>query len=72
MTILKKGDQILDFSIDIENHVLEYFTSLYATENVCEQNDLIDKVIPKIVSTNEMLCLPISHHLMKLRMLFSQ
>lgn len=50
MSSLIKGDQILNSNAEAENHVLEYYTSLYATENDCVSTDIIAKVIPEIVS----------------------
>lgn len=50
MYVLKSGDQFLDKQEDIENHVVHYFSSLYASENSCAENDLVDKVIPSLVT----------------------
>lgn len=47
MTLLKKDDDILVDSDAIEQHVLSYFSSLYAAENECIPNELIAKVVPK-------------------------
>lgn len=49
MPVTRSDDIILDNQIDIEHHVLIYYTNLYAFENVCARTDLIDKAIPKTV-----------------------
>lgn len=53
MSILKKDGQILDNAEAIENHVLHYFSSLYASENICVDNDLVDNLIPSMVSNED-------------------
>lgn len=50
MSILKKGEEILEDQESIAQHVLQYYTSLYATNNDCVSNNLIGNVIPKLVS----------------------
>lgn len=57
MSILRSSDFVLDSLADIGNHVLNFYNSLYATENSCIQNNWIEKVIPSIaiVSGNAML-----------------
>lgn len=61
MVLLKAGDSILDNQVDIENHVLSYYESLYASDNNCTDSNFVDNVIPKLVTSedNAMLtCLP--------------
>lgn len=53
MTILRKGNIILDKAADIEQHVVEYFPNLFASENVCIENDLISQNIPCLVSEED-------------------
>lgn len=53
MTLLKNGNDILENHEEIAQHVLHYFSTLYATSNDCQQNDLIDKVVPLSVSQED-------------------
>lgn len=53
MTTLKNGNLILDEAADIENHVLQYYKELFAKENNCSSNGLIDSVIPPVVSNED-------------------
>lgn len=53
MSILQVGDEVISAQQDIEQHVLQYFTSLFASKNRCIPNDLIDKVIPLLVSSED-------------------
>lgn len=39
MSMLKQGDQVLVDRQQIENHVIDFYTSLYASENCCTTND---------------------------------
>lgn len=57
MSLLKKDDLIFDKAADIKNHVLDYYERLFASENVCVDNGLVEKVILDIVSKkdNDML-----------------
>lgn len=53
MSVLRNGDAILDSGLEIEQHVLNYFTALYAFENDCEPPSLNEQVIPNSVSSEE-------------------
>lgn len=53
----RKGDLALDRPKDIEQHVLEYYTSLFASENSCSSNDLVDSVISPAFSDDDNLLL---------------
>lgn len=57
IAMLKKGDEVLCNKTDIENHVLDFFSNLYASENSCNDNGLVDKVIPPMVSMEDNLML---------------
>lgn len=48
--MLKNGELFLDNQQDIENHVLAYYESLYASENTRSDSDFVQKAIPKIVT----------------------
>jgi hypothetical protein len=50
---LKNGEDILNSSADIEVHVLQYFSSIFATPNHCVINNLSDKFIPKLVTDQD-------------------
>lgn len=53
MSILKSGDSILDNQADIEQHVLDYYTNLFGTENVCTNSYFISNVIPNLVTVED-------------------
>lgn len=48
--VLKSGDFILDDQSAIENHVLDFYSNLYATDKNCLRNNLIQQIIPSFVS----------------------
>lgn len=48
-----KKDIILDRQVDIEAHVLEFYTSLFASDNACIDNGLIDDVVSPEVSAED-------------------
>lgn len=50
MSILKRGDTILDSPAEIEEHVLDFYSTLYASDNKCAPSYWIGKVIPSLVS----------------------
>lgn len=53
MSILKNGDSVLADNDSIEQHVLYFYTSLYAAENSCVDNGLIEKAVPSMVTNQE-------------------
>ncbi|XP_019430036.1 PREDICTED: uncharacterized protein LOC109337512 [Lupinus angustifolius] len=53
MCILRHGEETLLHRQEIDNHVLSYFINLYASENVTQPSNLIDYVIPKLVTQEE-------------------
>lgn len=53
MSILKNGNVILDKAEDIEQHVLQYYKALFATDNSCCPNQLVEDVIPPLVSAED-------------------
>lgn len=50
MSVLKKGDLLLDSSKDIEQCVIAYYSDLYFLKNHCVDNGLVEKVIPKLAT----------------------
>lgn len=50
MSLLKNGDAILEDPSEIAQHVLNYYSSLYATSNDCQPNDLINRVVVAVVT----------------------
>lgn len=44
---------MLDSKASIEDHVLSYYTALYASEDECVQSDIIQRVIPNSVSRED-------------------
>lgn len=57
MSTLEQDGIILDKSEDIEAHVLDFYTNLFATENSCQENNLIEQVIPHSISREDNLML---------------
>lgn len=53
MSILKTGDNILESQDDIEQHVLNYYTNLYCSENACTNSDFTSNAIPNMVSMED-------------------
>nr|KYP73967.1 hypothetical protein KK1_006632 [Cajanus cajan] len=49
MCCLRDGDTITESLKSIERYVLDFYSSLYSSENVCLHNDLIEKVVPFMV-----------------------
>lgn len=49
MSILKCGNAVLDNPQDIERHVVDFYSNLYASNNVCLDNGLVESVIPSLV-----------------------
>lgn len=57
ISVLKNGDSILENVADIEDHVLDFYQGLFASENVYSDNGLIEEIIEPMVceDDNEML-----------------
>ncbi|XP_019430691.1 PREDICTED: uncharacterized protein LOC109338019, partial [Lupinus angustifolius] len=53
MCILRQGDETLLHTQEIDNHVLSYFTNLYASKNITQPSNLIECVIPKLVTQDD-------------------
>lgn len=53
LCIIRTDQAILDNATDIENHVVDYYTSLYASANSYVDNGLVEYVIPSIVSLED-------------------
>ncbi|XP_019432864.1 PREDICTED: uncharacterized protein LOC109339802 [Lupinus angustifolius] len=53
MSMLKEGERCLSNQEDIANHVLNYYTDLFSSPNNTSPNDLIQQVIPTLVSEDE-------------------
>lgn len=51
--MLRVDGSFIDDSELIEQHVLDFYRSLYAEENTCEDNGLIERVIPSLVTNIE-------------------
>lgn len=61
ISILKRGDDLLTNPAKIESHIVSYYEDLFASNNECRDNGLIEEVISLMVTDidNEMLtCLP--------------
>lgn len=57
MSMLKHDDIVLNTAPQIESHVLSYFEGIFYSENSCEDNGLIEEVIPNIGSREDNLML---------------
>lgn len=57
MSVLRNGDDILTTEVDIEQQVLAYYTNLYASDNLCMDNDLISHTIPSLVTGEDNIML---------------
>jgi hypothetical protein len=53
ISLLKNGDEVLISKEDIEAHVLQYFTDIFSAPSVHIENELPDKYIPNIVTTED-------------------
>lgn len=67
MSVLKHGDTLIDDADEMAQHVVDYFTGLYATNNDCIPNYLIEQVVPSLVSNddNDLLTIIPSHEEIK-------
>lgn len=58
ITVLRNGDSILDYDSALEQHVLQFYSSLYAIDNNCvDNNNIIDNSIPYIISDQDNIML---------------
>ncbi|KAG5020367.1 hypothetical protein JHK87_016222 [Glycine soja] len=48
-----KDELIIQDLIEIEQHVLEFYTNLFATDNNIKHSDLVEKVIPSLITPKE-------------------
>ncbi|CAL0324296.1 unnamed protein product [Lupinus luteus] len=53
MSMLRHDSHVLLGQGEIADHALSYFTNLYASDNYTQQNDLIQQVVPSLVSENQ-------------------
>lgn len=53
MSVLKKSDTIIDDPDALAKHVVDYFYELYASSNDSVPNDLVQKVMPSLVSEED-------------------
>ncbi|CAL0327859.1 unnamed protein product [Lupinus luteus] len=53
MSMLRHDTQILLGQGEIADHALSYFTALYASDNATQDNDLIQAVVPNLVSATQ-------------------
>lgn len=59
MSMLRQGGLIPDNVAYLENHVIEYYKSLYASSNSYVDNGLVDRVIPSLDSDEDNVMLSI-------------
>ncbi|CAL0322191.1 unnamed protein product [Lupinus luteus] len=53
MSMLRHDSHVLLGQEEIADHALSYFTNLYASDNDTQHNDLIQQVVPSLVSENQ-------------------
>lgn len=53
ITILKDNDRILNSSANIESHAPNFYQNLFAHGNNCQTTNLVDRVIPSLVSDQD-------------------
>lgn len=56
MSMLMNGDDVLETASDMEQHVLQFYTRLYASNNMCTDNDLIERTFLILFLIVIMLC----------------
>lgn len=57
MSTIQVGEQLLTNQVDIKNHVLDLFSSLYAYDNQCKDYDFTTRVTPSQVSDEDNIML---------------
>ncbi|XP_019433790.1 PREDICTED: uncharacterized protein LOC109340533 [Lupinus angustifolius] len=67
LSMLKYGNSTLTSKEDIENHVLDYNTNLFASPNIVVPNSLIQDVIPRLVTDSDNLMLTIMPSLSEIK-----
>lgn len=53
LSFIRHEDRILDKLDDIERHVLDFYSSLFSVDNDCVDNNLVEYVIPKLVTEQD-------------------
>lgn len=53
ISLLKNNDDVLTNSFDIETHVLQYFTNIFAADPHYVVNDLPERLIPSLVTAED-------------------
>lgn len=57
ISMLKVDDHVLCSAEEIERHVVSFYEKLFCTENNCNDNGLIEEVIPSLVTLEQNLML---------------
>lgn len=57
MSTIQVGEQLLTNQVDIKNHVLDLFSSLYVYDNQCKDSDFTTRVTPSQVSDEDNIML---------------
>lgn len=50
MSLLMKDNVVISSQREIEAHILDFYTNLYASDNPCLDNGIVNRVIPKAIT----------------------
>lgn len=58
MSILHDRDNVISDPIEIEEHVVSYFQSIFSVDNDCGANNMVEQLVPRLVTEAEtdLLC----------------
>ncbi|KAL6138078.1 hypothetical protein ACLB2K_063364 [Fragaria x ananassa] len=53
ITLLREGSQVFKDCASIQNHILDYYTNIFANDEGCHDTGLVSRVIPSLVTEEE-------------------
>ncbi|KAL6224831.1 hypothetical protein ACLB2K_003686 [Fragaria x ananassa] len=53
ITLLREGSQVFEDCASIQNHILDYYTNIFAKDKGCHDTGLVSRVIPSLVIEEE-------------------
>ncbi|KAL6225674.1 hypothetical protein ACLB2K_004523 [Fragaria x ananassa] len=53
ITLLREGSQLFEDCASIQNHILDYYTNIFAKDRGCHDTGLVSRVIPSLVTEEE-------------------